>query len=113
MEERKIEIPEWVVRKALSVLRQNYNAIDEQCCLKRQTASAFNYLNIYLRGNVMDEEIRQIAVGYIDGNLKMSRCIYDSDIDPERCKFCSAWCSHRPSDVTISTNSVGTNYKEP
>lgn len=38
-------------------------------------------------------------------------CIYGSAIDRERCKFCSAYCSVRPTDVVIAS-STGTTYKE-
>ena len=69
-EEKKIEVPEWIIQKAMSVLAQNHRAIEEQCCLKRQTASAYNYLALYLRGDVKDEELEKVAVNYLDGRIK-------------------------------------------
>ena len=39
-------------------------------------------------------------------------CIWGTPIDRDRCKFCSAWCSVRPSDVVVTTNDVGTALLE-
>ena len=69
-----ITIPRWIVDKAINALRLNYNVMAEhgsESCLRRQTASAYNYLLLFFtKENPTSEEIRKITVDYIDGRVK-------------------------------------------
>ena len=67
--EETITIPKWIIAKALDTLSITHRSFTEECCLKRQVASSYNYLSLYYRGNPTDDELEKVAVNYIDGKL--------------------------------------------
>lgn len=68
-----ITIPRWIVDKAVNALRLNYNVMAEkgsQSCLRRQTASAYKFLDLYMtEKNPTEEQLKRISLDYIDGNI--------------------------------------------
>ena len=70
MEDKMIQVPEWVVNKVLSTLELSHKSITEECCLKRQIASAYNYMKAYRDGKTSGIDLQHIAVNYIDGRIE-------------------------------------------
>ena len=70
MKEDTIEIPKWIVERAIDALRQNYNCMNGESSIKRQTAQAHNYLSAYVAGKATEEEINSISMHYCLARLK-------------------------------------------
>lgn len=66
---KMIEIPKWIIEKAMDVLEMNYVKIDYGCRLKRQTADSYNMLGAFLNGVPSYDELNKISLYYIDGKL--------------------------------------------
>lgn len=71
--EEQVVIPRWVVEKAFTALRLNYNTMVREGfegCLRRQTATSYNYLKLFLENEQpTDDELKRVALNYIDGEI--------------------------------------------
>lgn len=69
----QVVIPRWVVEKAFNALRLNYNTMVSEGfdgCLRRQTATSYNYMKLFLeKEHPTDNEIKRVALNYIDGEI--------------------------------------------
>lgn len=64
-----VQIPRFAVDKAIEALRLNYNNINCECCLKRMTASAHNFLKVYSTEGATETDIQNAITSYARGNL--------------------------------------------
>ena len=66
-------IPRWILDNAFNALRLNYNVMAKEgseSCLRRQTATSYNYLKLYLeKEQPTSEEIKRVTLNYIDGQI--------------------------------------------
>lgn len=70
-QEQTITLPLWIVQKAISALGLTVSSIPDECCLKRQCASAANYLKLCLeKPDATDEDFASIAGHYLGGKTK-------------------------------------------
>lgn len=64
-----VQIPRFVIDKAIEALRLNYNNINCECCLKRMTASAHNLLKVHSTEGATEADIQDAITSYSRGNL--------------------------------------------
>ena len=69
----QVVIPRWIVEKVFTALRLNYNTMVREGfegCLRRQTATSYNYIKLFLKEErPTDDEIKRVALNYIDGEI--------------------------------------------
>ena len=72
-DKENVVVPRWIAEKIFTALRLNYNTMVREGfegCLRRQTATSYNYLKLFLeKEHPTDEEIKQVTLNYLDGEI--------------------------------------------